>query len=102
MNAEIFYAALVGFIIGLVLGLLKTWLLWYRSNPFKVNARKKPGAQGIVLRSLFSYFLNIIILGLLYLARPLLPWPLTPLLLAAATGLIVCGLIYPIQNMFRK
>jgi archaellum biogenesis protein FlaJ (TadC family) len=104
LSTETFYAVLAGFIIGLLLGLLKAWLLWYRRNPFKAkaNARKTPGASGIMARTLLSYFFNIIILGLLYLARPLLPLPLIPLLLATATGLLVCGLIYPLQNMLRK
>jgi len=89
--------------MGLILGLLKTWLLWYRGNPFKPkNPDKEPTAQGLVSRSMLSYFLTVIMLGLIYLARPLLPLPFTPLLLAAAAALIACNLIYPLQNMFRK
>ena len=104
MSGETIYAILVGLAIGLFLGLLKAWLLWYRSDPFKPKdpAKEPSGVQGILARSMISYFLNLIILGLIFLARPLLPWPIMPLLLTAAAGLIICGLLYPLQNMLRK
>ncbi|MCL1872728.1 MAG: hypothetical protein FWF85_01250 [Clostridiales bacterium] len=103
MGAETVYAILVGLFIGLVLGLLKTWLLWYRGSPFKPqDPGNEPGIHGITSRSLISYFLNIIILGLVYLVSLFLPLPLLPLLLTAATALIACGLIFPLQNIFRK
>ena len=103
LSAENVNAIIVGLIIGLVLGLLKTWLLWFRGNPFQAKDQsRQPDAQGIVNRSLLSYFINIIILGLVYLIRPVFSLPLAPLIIAAATGLIACGLIYPLQNLFRK
>lgn len=103
MSADTIYAILVGLAIGLLLGLLKVWLLWFRNNPFEPKEPgKELGVHGILARSMISYFLNIIILGLIFLFRSLLPWPLTPLILTAAAGLILCGLLYPVQNMLRK
>ena len=103
MSAETIYAILVGLVVGLLLGLLKAWLLWYRSDPFGAKTPgKEPGVSGILARSMISYFINIIILGMIFLARPLLPLPMIPLLLTAATGLILSGLIFPVQNMLQK
>jgi len=102
MSSETIYAILVGLIIGLVFGLLKTWLLWFRGNPFKAKNSEQPSAQGLVNRSLLSYFLTVIILGLIYLLHFFIPLPLTPFILAAAAALLASNLIYPLQSMFRK
>ncbi|MCL1974531.1 MAG: hypothetical protein FWG61_00040 [Firmicutes bacterium] len=102
MSSEFLYAIIVGLIIGLVTGLLKSWLLWRRNNPFNKDARKMPSTQGIVLRFLFSYLLDVIVLGVVFIARSFINLPLTPLLIATASGLIICSLLYPLQNMFSK
>ena len=103
MSSDTSSAILIGLGLGIALGLLKTWLLWYRANPFKPKKPgKEPSAQSIVSRTILGYFFNVIILGFVYLVRPLLVLPLAPLILAAATGLIACSLIYPLHNIFRK
>ncbi|MCL1816222.1 MAG: hypothetical protein FWG43_01290 [Clostridiales bacterium] len=103
MSSEFYYAIMLGLLIGLVLGLLKTWLLWYVGNPFRNNAKQAANVQKMLLRSFLSYFSTIIILILVYLAALYyIPLPIAPLLLAAAAGVLACSLIYPLQNMFRK
>ena len=103
MNTETFYAILFGLLLGLILGLLKTWLIWYINSPFNKSAKKEPSVQRLLLRSFISYLSTILIIVLVYFgARSYISLPLIPLVLAASTGVIVCGFIYPLQNMFRK
>lgn len=84
--------AVVGLTAGALIGHLKNILIW------KGYVNKDDGSQGnesaqVYSRAMISYFVNILVLVIVFFLRNLMPWNWMVCLVAVATGMALMNIV---------